>query len=345
MQEIEKNANFAPKNMQTAAWQRTTQKKDIRMKVNKIYEDGDRMASIISDNYNTLQSLGRFGIGLGFGEKTVGEVCAEQEVDSYTFLAIVNFTINGWRDFDDDRLSAQTILKFLRASHDYYLDFQLPYIRRQLADILDKNDRLATLIMRLYDNYAHEVADHMRHEEETIFMYVDRLIDGHPDTSYSIDNFIKNHRKTDKTLHELKSIIIRYLPSDSRTGNHLIQALYNLYNNEEWLKIHAQIEETIFVPAVRRIEQQLRRSDVSQRISRMISSDKAEELSEREKEIVVGVAQGMSNKEIADNLFISLNTVVTHRRNIARKLQIHSPAGLTIYAIVNNLVDISDVRL
>ena len=77
----------------------------------------------------------------------------------------------------------------------------------------------------------------------------------------------------------------------------------------------------------------------------MISSDKAEELSEREKEIVVGVAQGMSNKEIADNLFISLNTVVTHRRNIARKLQIHSPAGLTIYAIVNNLVDISDVRL
>ena len=60
---------------------------------------------------------------------------------------------------------------------------------------------------------------------------------------------------------------------------------------------------------------------------------------------MVGVAQGMSNKEIADNLFISLNTVVTHRRNIARKLQIHSPAGLTIYAIVNNLVDISDVRL
>lgn len=315
------------------------------MKVNKIYETGDRMASIISDNYNTLQSLGRFGIGLGFGEKTIGEVCAEQEVDSYTFLAIVNLTINGWRDFDPQRLSAHTILKFLRASHDYYLDFQLPYIRRQLADALNTGDRLATLIMRLYDNYACEVAEHMKYEEETIFMYVEGLIDGRPDSSYSIDNFLKNHQKTDKTLHELKSIIIRYLPSDSRTGNHLIQALYNLYNNEEWLKIHAQIEEEIFVPAVRRLEQRLRRSDVSQRISRMISSEKAEELSDREKDIVVGVAQGMSNKEIADNLFISLNTVVTHRRNIARKLQIHSPAGLTIYAIVNNLVDISDVRL
>ena len=53
----------------------------------------------------------------------------------------------------------------------------------------------------------------------------------------------------------------------------------------------------------------------------------------------------MTNKEIADHLCISINTVITHRRNIARKLQIHSPAGLTIYAIVNNLVDISAVNL
>ena len=53
----------------------------------------------------------------------------------------------------------------------------------------------------------------------------------------------------------------------------------------------------------------------------------------------------MTNKEIADHLCISTNTVITHRRNIARKLQIHSPAGLTIYAIVNHLVDISAVKL
>ena len=57
------------------------------------------------------------------------------------------------------------------------------------------------------------------------------------------------------------------------------------------------------------------------------------------------VVQGIQNKEIAEHLFISVNTVITHRRNIARKLQIHSPAGLTIYAIVNGLVDISSVKL
>ena len=53
----------------------------------------------------------------------------------------------------------------------------------------------------------------------------------------------------------------------------------------------------------------------------------------------------MSNKEIAENLFISVHTVITHRRNIARKLQIHSPTLLTVYAIVNKLVDISEVKV
>ena len=67
-------------------------------------------------------------------------------------------------------------------------------------------------------------------------------------------------------------------------------------------------------------------------------------LSQREKEIVVCVVKGQTNKEIADHLCISIHTVVTHRRNIARKLQIHSPAGLTIYAIVNKLVDVHEVK-
>ena len=62
------------------------------------------------------------------------------------------------------------------------------------------------------------------------------------------------------------------------------------------------------------------------------------------REIVVCIVKGMSNKQIADTLCISTHTVITHRRNIVAKLQIHSPAGLTIYAIVNKLVDLSEIR-
>lgn len=86
---------------------------------------------------------------------------------------------------------------------------------------------------------------------------------------------------------------------------------------------------------------------MSAKISSMINQTPMsdEQLSDREKDVIVALVQGMTNKEIADHLYISINTVITHRRNIARKLQIHSPAGLTIYAIVNNLVDISSVKL
>lgn len=69
-----------------------------------------------------------------------------------------------------------------------------------------------------------------------------------------------------------------------------------------------------------------------------------QELSVREKEIVVCIVKGMTNKQIADQLILSTHTVMSHRRNIASKLQIHSSSGLTIYAIVNKLVEIDQIK-
>lgn len=66
-----------------------------------------------------------------------------------------------------------------------------------------------------------------------------------------------------------------------------------------------------------------------------------DELSSREKEILICVAKGMINKEIADILNISVHTVISHRRNITRKTGIKTVAGLTVYALLNNLIDAS----
>ncbi len=73
--------------------------------------------------------------------------------------------------------------------------------------------------------------------------------------------------------------------------------------------------------------------------------DKTDILSQREKEIIICIAKGLSNKEISDVLNISINTVTTHRRNISSKLQIHSIVGITIYAIANGLVQMSDIEI
>lgn len=321
------------------------------MKKVKLYEADDKMIDLISDNHSMLQGLSAFGIRLGFGDKTVSEICAEQGVDCYTFLIVVNFLINGYTPkTTDDRISVKTLLDYLRASHRYFLDFQLPSIRKKLEGTLNQGDTpafgssdtsksLVMLIMRLYDEYAHDIRMHMKYEEKTLFPYVEALIRGEQKSDYNVDIYAKHHSDTTGKFHELKNIIIKYLPHDGLVNNQLTATLYDIYNNEEWLSNHSNVEEVLFVPAIRVLEQKLKNEDVSARISSMISHvDSKESISEREKEIIVCLVQGMSNKEIANQLFISVNTVITHRRNIVRKLQIHSLAGLTIYAIANDLV-------
>ena len=320
------------------------------MKNQKMYEADDKMISLIRDNYDLLQSLGSFGINLGFGDKTVRETCEDNNVDTYTFLAVVNYTINGYGEFDaDTQLSVPTLLQYLEACHAYFLEFQLPYIRRELSESLDENDSLGRLILRFYDEYAHEIKRHMQYEQKTLFPYVKSLIDGHPANDYNVETFSKHHGATDKKLRELKLLIIKYLPQDGLHNNQLTATLHDIYENEVWLRQHAEVEDHIFVPAIRRLEQITKQNDVSRNISGMVfgsaQAQNPDALSDREKDVIISLVQGMSNKEIADHLCISINTVITHRRNIARKLQIHSPAGLTIYAIVNGLVDISTVKL
>ena len=320
------------------------------MKNQKMYEADDKMISLIRDNYDLLQALGSFGINLGFGDKTVRETCEDNDVDTYTFLAVVNFAMNGYGEFDnDEQISVPTLLHYLEASHAYFLEFQLPYIRRELSESLDENDSLGRLILKFYDEYAHEIRRHMQYEQKTLFPYVQQLIDGEPANDYNVETFSKHHGATDKKLRELKLLIIKYLPQDGLHNNQLTATLHDIYENEVWLRQHAEVEDHIFVPAIRRLEQITKQNDVSRNISGMVfgsaQAQNPDALSDREKDVIISLVQGMSNKEIADHLCISTNTVITHRRNIARKLQIHSPAGLTIYAIVNGLVDISTVKL
>ncbi len=321
------------------------------------------MISLIRDNYDLLQMLGSFGISLGFGDKTVKETCEDNGVDTYTFLVVVNCIINEYGTFAgadnsgrpmvereaDKRLSVPTLLHYLEASHAYFLDFQLPYIRRELQESLDERESLAKLILRFYDEYAYEIRRHMKYEQKTLFPYVQSLIDGHPANDYNVETFSKHHSAADKKLRELKLLIIKYLPMDGQHNNQLTATLHDIYENEVWLRQHAMVEDYVFVPAIRRLEQLTKQSDVSRNITDMVFKagvgQQSDALSDREKDVIIALVQGMSNKDIADHLFISVNTVITHRRNIARKLQIHSPAGLTIYAIVNGLVDISSVKL
>ena len=189
------------------------------MRNQKMYEADDKMISLIRDNYDLLQMLGSFGISLGFGDKTVQETCNDNDVDCQTFLAVVNFTINGYADSEsNEQLSVPTLMHYLEASHAWYLDFQLPFIRRELQESLNLDDSLGQLIMRFYDEYAHEIRRHMQYEHKTLFPYVNSLLEGRV-SDYNIETFSRHHGAADKKLRELKLLIIKYLPKDSFHNN------------------------------------------------------------------------------------------------------------------------------
>lgn len=88
-------------------------------------------------------------------------------------------------------------------------------------------------------------------------------------------------------------------------------------------------------------------ASIEQTVTSLFASRKTydvdSDLTQREKEIVIGVVKGYSNKEIAARINVSVNTVMTHRRNIAAKLEIHSAAGLTVYALMSNLITLDEL--
>ena len=201
------------------------------------YKPTDKMIDLISDNYSLLQVMSRFGLSLGFGDKTVKEVCELNGVDCRTFLIVVNFMAEGFSrlDGDKDDISIPALIDYLRQAHIYFLDFSLPAIRRKLIEAIDcSQDDVAFLILKFFDEYTREVRKHMDYEEKTVFKYVDALIAGNAPKNYQISTFSKHHDQVGEKLTELKNIIIKYCPAKANE-NLLNAALFDIYACDEAL--------------------------------------------------------------------------------------------------------------
>ena len=115
--------------------------------------------------------LSRFSLPLGFGSKTIGELCAQSGINVQVFLLIVNFLLSG--HIDTSRLSAvsaREVASFLHNSHDYYLQYKYPHIRANLLTALDPaHADINPIIVKYFDDYIHEVEAHFRYEEQRCF--------------------------------------------------------------------------------------------------------------------------------------------------------------------------------
>ena len=314
------------------------------------YKSTDKLSMVLANDYRLLQVMSRFGITLGFGEKTIGEVCRQQGVDTDTFLTIINYVKDGAPDYLQNvtDVKVDSVLDYLQRTHHYFIGYLFPHIRWHLLNAIDcsvKNE-VAFLVLKFFDEYVEEVRKHMEYEENTVFTYVQKLIDGEAIDIEGGHLLSRHHASIESKLKELKKLFIQYYPQQENNEK-LTAVIISIYQAEEELSIHCLVEDNIFSPAVRKLEHHNKQKGGASldETGEDNASAADEQLSEREKQIVVCVAKGMANKEIADKLFLSINTVTTHRRNIARKLHIHSSAGITIYAIVNKLVTLEEVNM
>lgn len=310
------------------------------------YGKNDTLRSLIIDNNMLLMVTDRFNIPFGFGDATVAQVCAANGVDIGTFLAVCNLLTSGDAGADVEDIAVDSLIGYLKRAHVSFLDVMLPRIRQHLIEGVNYSsaDNVSFLLMKFFDDYVMEVKRHMEHENDEVFRYAERLLAGDCDRQWCIADFSGNHGHMASKLRELKDLFIYHYNQAENTR--LTATLFDIMICEKDLLAHFEVENRLFIPAVEALEKRVRgsRGD-TESVSATVAAPATDILGEREKEILRCVAQGKSNKEIADELCISIHTVTTHRRNICAKLDIHSAAGLTIFAILHKLVDISDTRL
>ena len=226
--------------------------------MSKHYSPSDSMSSLISENYSLIHIMTRFGIRIGFGDKTVEEVCSIYGVDTNTFLGVVNFFMEGFTHFDKAQpLSLPSLMQYLKQSHIYFLNYSLPSIRRKLLDgIRVKTNDVSFFILKFFDEYYDEVKTHMEYEEKTVFKYVEDILEGSLPEDFHISTYSDHHEQVSLRLGELKKILIRYCPEDA-DPNLINDVLFRIFQCEKELSNHCMVEDALLVPEIKRLEKRL----------------------------------------------------------------------------------------
>ena len=172
------------------------------------YKPENTMRDLIRDNNLLLMTINRFGIPFGFGDDSVRKVCDNAEVDLNTFLAVCNL-LSG-REHDNYQISLPSLMKYLKNAHNVIVSISLPKLRHKLIEAINYSETndVSFLLIKFFDDYVSEVHEHLNHENDVVFDYVEKLLLGDKDPSFSIEQFSTDHDHMGEKLNELKDIFI-----------------------------------------------------------------------------------------------------------------------------------------
>lgn len=269
---------------------------------------------LISHSY-LIPVVNRFGIRLGVGDKTISSICKENDVDVHLFMTVIRINMDDVASINDDLslLDVSDVLYYLKTTIDYFVQSAIPNIEKHLLPLIAMseidNEELKMLHKILnkfksdFNNYINQGLEHVK--------------------EYSYD-----------LLRDLKSILIKHI-SGSYNHNLAYAVIFSIDSLEKDLILHNRIFDLLARPKLDNLDLENIESLNHIFTDEQKSSDSECHLTNREIEILKLIVQGHMNKEMAEKLNISLNTVLSHRKNIISKTGIKTVSGLTFYAISN----------
>lgn len=224
-----------------------------------------RMADIVHVNQRLLLVIERFGISLGFGDKSIAEVCSQQQLNISFVLLVLNvfndhsFAVNELLDKE----YIPQLINYLKNGHKYFLLDKLPYISELIDKFIERTENPDTrLLHAFFKEYMNEVIEHMNLEERTVFPYILALfskLNGEDVNEellrYRIDDFIDNHSNIEEKLDDLKHLLIKHFPP-TKDRFYRNQILLELFDLEYDINDHNGLEERVLAPIVRTLEKE-----------------------------------------------------------------------------------------
>jgi regulator of cell morphogenesis and NO signaling len=286
------------------------------------------MSEVVEEHPSLIPVINRFGIRLGLDNNTAMEICNKHDINIDFFITMINTFLNK-NYFPEKKLQGfhlTQIVDYLTKTNHYYLHSQLPNIERHLRWFISESDpknESPALIGKLFDTFKDRLQKRIETDEKEWFPHIIELCEKQTKNktlTYHPTMPVDQEEPIEALITDLKHIIIKHLSGDydENLCYAVIVAITTLHTD---IKQHNRIRYRILSPIVAGMEKESNKN-----------------LSSREIEVLRQIVKGETNKEVADHLCISLNTVLTHRKNITSKLGIKTIPGLTFYAITNGII-------
>ena len=310
-----------------------------------------KLADIITENETLIPVLNRFGIKLGVGDKSIKSVCREAHIHSDLLVCIINTLTDAHYNPTEtlQTFSVLQLVEYLKKENSYF-EQELVIIEKHINAFVkksaDKNDSLH-LLQKIFGEFYRQMTSFIQQKETVLFPEIIRIYENY----YSPQDKKKNDKTTlfsdnganaiFEKLSDIKKLLIKHIGGEY-DENLFYSIVRFLSHFEKEIYNQQQIEKRILKSIVEEMQkaqkQQSQKEKTGFNTHIVISPSKNDILSPREKEVVKLVSTGFINKEIAEELQISLHTVISHRKNITEKLSIKTVSGLTTYAIMNGII-------